>query len=228
MADHRLPIGEVFVWDITTHNISGASVNADATPRFYFFEENADSALLENLYIQRSSAGPIGSWNGMYVGSGELSLGNGFEVGKFYSVVSSGRVNSITAFDHTHNLFILPQYQQVDTVQQTGVAIDRTYWADIKYTKDNPSRDEFTVFWFKDNVFASGTSCFLQVIKRSDGTNQIATTAMSNVGSYGFFKHDETASRLDYGQAYLAKVSGVVDGVNRQFYKVIYKDSGNV
>jgi len=100
------------------------------------------------------------------------------------------------------------------------------YHARIFVTVDSP-RDEYTVTWFKNNVrVTSGiTGPTIQVIKRVDGTDLIGATAMTQIGSTGSYKYDETSNRLTAGEAAVAVVTGTIDGSSRTDARVVSRDA---
>jgi hypothetical protein len=88
-----IPIDEVVFFDICTHNPSTQAVSdADSTPTFAVYEEATDTDIGVGGNLTKRT-----SLTGDYRGSFTASLANGFEVGKFYSVIATATVNSITA-----------------------------------------------------------------------------------------------------------------------------------
>jgi hypothetical protein len=87
-----IPIDEVVHFDITTHHpTTSAATNADSTPSFDVFEEANDTPILAaQSFTSRSITG-------LYRGTFTASVANGFEAGKWYSVVASATVNAIAA-----------------------------------------------------------------------------------------------------------------------------------
>lgn len=103
------------------------------------------------------------------------------------------------------------------------------YHADIHFTRDQANtQDEYTATWFKNGVrvAASITSPTIQVVKRADGTDLIASTAMTEVGSTETYKYDATgAERQTVGEAVLVIVAATIDGGSRSFSRLIGRDS---
>lgn len=103
------------------------------------------------------------------------------------------------------------------------------YQAGIQFTVDAAnSRDEYTVTWFKNGVRQSSgiTSPTIQVVKRADGTDLIASTAMSQIGSTGSYKKDATTTeRQTAGEACLVIVSATIDAGTRTYSRVLGRDS---
>lgn len=104
------------------------------------------------------------------------------------------------------------------------------YPADIQCTIDDTNdRDEYTVQWFRNGapVVSGITVPLIQVVKRADGTDLIASTAMTQVGSTGAYKYDAAteAERNTAGEAVLVQVSATINGSTRTWRKLITRDS---
>jgi hypothetical protein len=103
------------------------------------------------------------------------------------------------------------------------------YHADIKLNIDDAnSQDEYTITWFKNGVrITSGiTSPTLQVVKRSDGTDLIASTTPTEIASTGSYKHDATTTaRMTAGQDAMVIVTATIDASSRTFATLVGRDS---
>ena len=114
---------------------------------------------------------------------------------------------------------------------KTGYSLAATedvYHADIELTIDQANtRDEYTATWFKNGqrVTSGVTVPTIQVIRRSDGLDLVASTAMTQIGTTGSYKHDETSNRTTAGEAVLVIVSATIDASTRTFAKVASRDS---
>ena len=102
-----------------------------------------------------------------------------------------------------------------------GALVDSTndvYHALIEYTFDDPE-DEYTVTWFKngERVTSGITSPVIQVVKRADGTDLVASTAMTQIGSTGSYKYDEASNVISVDESYLAITSATIDAGSRSF-----------
>jgi hypothetical protein len=87
----EVPLNEVVYFDAITSNPStGAVSDADSTPTFAVYEEGTDTAIVTGNLTKRTSL--TGDYRGTYT----ASAANGFEVGKWYSVVAAATVNSIS------------------------------------------------------------------------------------------------------------------------------------
>jgi len=85
-----IALDEVLHFDAITSNAStGAAADADSTPSWACYEEDTDTAIQSGNFTKRTSL------TGNYRASVTLSAANGFEVGKWYSIVASATVNSV-------------------------------------------------------------------------------------------------------------------------------------
>ena len=110
----------------------------------------------------------------------------------------------------------------------TLASSEDVYHADIKFTDDDAnSQDEYTVTWYKNAVpLTSGiTSPTIQVVKRSDGTDLVASTAMTEIGSMGSYKYDESSNRIADGEAYKVVTAATIDSGSRTFMINVSRDS---
>jgi hypothetical protein len=108
----------------------------------------------------------------------------------------------------------------------TLAASEDVYHADIFLTRDTTnSRDEYTVQWYKNgNAVTSGiTEPKLQVVKRSDGSDLIAATALTQIGSTGAYKLN-TTTRLTSGEAAVAVTTATIDAAARTWRRPIGRD----
>jgi hypothetical protein len=87
----NIPLDEVIFFDcITTHPTTGAATDADSTPTFAVYEEATDTDIGVGGNLTKRA-----SLTGNYRGTFTLSAANGFEVGKWYSIIGSATVNAI-------------------------------------------------------------------------------------------------------------------------------------
>lgn len=88
-----IPLDEVVHFDVTTHDpTTGAVSDADAAPTFDVFEEATDTPILDDETMTKRT-----SLTGNYRGSFTASAANGFEAGKWYAVIVSATVDSVSA-----------------------------------------------------------------------------------------------------------------------------------
>lgn len=108
-------------------------------------------------------------------------------------------------------------------------AFPSIYYADINFTVDNTnSQDEYTVSWFKDGAplnSGSVSSPTIQIVKRSDSTNLIASSSLNYIGSTGVLKRDEVTNRVSMGEAYIAQVTAMIDGATKTWRKLFSRDN---
>jgi len=107
-------------------------------------------------------------------------------------------------------------------------AATNRYQAKVWLIDDNSGlTDRYMVCWFKNGepIVAGITSPTIQVIKSEDGTDLVASTALTQIGSTGLYKKDETSNLTVVGAAYVAKVSSTIDAGTRTWYQPIGRDS---
>lgn len=107
--------------------------------------------------------------------------------------------------------------------------LDNVYQAKIWLCDDDTgTTDRYEVVWHKNGqpVTSGITSPTIQVIKASDGTDLIASTAMTQIGATGLYKYDATgASRIVDGAAYIVKIQATIDGATRTWYQPLSRDT---
>jgi hypothetical protein len=87
----EIPLGEVVHFDVITSNpTTGAAADADSTPTFAVYEESTDTDIGVGGNLTKRT-----SLTGNYRGSFTASTGNGFEAGKWYSVIASATVSTV-------------------------------------------------------------------------------------------------------------------------------------
>lgn len=103
------------------------------------------------------------------------------------------------------------------------------YHADIYYTRDDAgAEDLYKAVWFKNGVrITSGiTSPTIQVVKEADGTDLIASTAMTEIGTTEAFKYTATTTaRQTAGESCLVTVGATIDAAVRTFVRSLGRDS---
>tara|TARA_R110002096_G_scaffold66682_6_gene162294 strand:+ start:17241 stop:17963 length:723 start_codon:yes stop_codon:yes gene_type:complete len=116
----------------------------------------------------------------------------------------------------------------VESVTQgvTLASSEDVYHALIEYTYDDPT-DEYTVTWFKNGAAVTSgiTLPKIQVAKRDDGTDLVAATAMTQIGSTGSYKYDESSNVLVADEAYLAIATATIDAGSRDYRCLISRSS---
>lgn len=115
-----------------------------------------------------------------------------------------------------------------NAIADAGVAADMdAYHAKVWIVRESTTSDHYAVVFFKNGqpVTTGITSPTIQVIKASDGTDLIAATALTEVGSLGIYKRDEGTNKLIGGAIYFAKVTATIDGSSREWLQQIGRDS---
>jgi hypothetical protein len=115
-----------------------------------------------------------------------------------------------------------------NSITDAAVASDMdAYHAKIWVVKESTTTDHYAVIFFKNGqpVTSGITSPTIQVIKASDGTDLIASTALTQVGALGIYKKDENTNKMAGGSIYFAKVTASIDGSTRTWLQQIGRDS---
>lgn len=95
------------------------------------------------------------------------------------------------------------------------------YTAKAWMVDDNTgTTDRWIVAWYKNGapVTTGITVPTIQIVKASDGTNLLAATAMTQIGSTGSYKYD-SASRVVDGAAYLVVLVATIASATRTWYQ---------
>lgn len=116
------------------------------------------------------------------------------------------------------------------TAGTVGAQLASIYVAQIDFSDDEANtQDEYSVQWFKNGapVTSGVTLPTIQVIKRADGTDLVASVAMSEIGSTGAYKYDATAeaNRITDGEAVVVQVQATIDGSTRTWRKLVSRDA---
>jgi hypothetical protein len=100
-----IPIDEVVYFDVITSDPTdeGAAIDADSAPLFDVFEEATDTPILDDQTMTKRT-----SLTGNYRGTFTASAANGFEAGKWYSVVVTAIVGAKTGKCVAKNFRIAP------------------------------------------------------------------------------------------------------------------------
>ncbi len=107
----NIPIDEVIYFDIITTNPATAVVSdADSTPTFEVFEEATDTDIGVGGNLTKRT-----SKTGNYRGTFTASTANGFEAGKWYSVIVSATVAGVSS------KFVAKQFRVIPTESTAGV-----------------------------------------------------------------------------------------------------------
>lgn len=100
----RVPIDEVVHFEaVTSHPSTGAATDADSTPTFAVYEEDTDTDIGVGGNLTKRTA-----QTGEYRGSFTASAANGFEAGKWYSVIVSATVNSVAGKARVMHFYCVP------------------------------------------------------------------------------------------------------------------------
>lgn len=117
---------------------------------------------------------------------------------------------------------------QVDIDAIKAVTDVSIYTASVDFSVDETnSKDEYLVQWFTNGVpLTSGVTVpKIQVIKRSDGTDLIANTAMTEITG-GAYKYDaSTTARTTAGEGVIVSVTATIGAATRTWRVPVSRDS---
>lgn len=113
-------------------------------------------------------------------------------------------------------------------IDDAAVAADMdSYHGKVWVIQESTTTDHYAVVFFKNGqpVTSGITSPTIQVIKASDGTDLIASGALTEVGSLGIYKKDESTNKMTAGAIYFAKVTATIDSASRSWLQQVGRDS---
>lgn len=114
------------------------------------------------------------------------------------------------------------------TAGTVGAQLASIYAAQVDFSDDEANTtDEYSVQWFKNGapVTSGITTPTIQVIKRADGTDLVASASMTQIGSTGAYKYDEATNRVTSGEAVVVQVQATIDGATRTWRRMLSRDS---
>jgi hypothetical protein len=136
---------------------------------------------------------------------------------------------------HEFDLDVATQNVNVSTITNnaiTDAAIDTgvdTYQVKVNLLIDTLGlADRYSVAFFKNGqpVVAGITVPTIQVWKMADGTDLIASTALTQAGATGTYRYTASgAERVTLGAAYMAKITATIDGASRTWLQPTGRDS---
>lgn len=113
-------------------------------------------------------------------------------------------------------------------IDNTALASDLdTYQAKVIFIDDdNGTNDRYIVIFYKNGepITSGITSPTIQVIKCSDGTDLISSTALTQIGSLGLYKRDEATNRIADGDSYIVKTQATIGGATRTWFQPVGRD----
>lgn len=117
-----IPLDEVVYFDVISSSSTGAAADADSTPTFEVFEESTDTDIGVGGNLTKRT-----SKTGNYRGTFTLSAANGFEVGKWYSIIASATIGGVAAKCMVKNFRVIAAeatagYPAVDAAKINNVA----------------------------------------------------------------------------------------------------------
>lgn len=147
-------------------------------------------------------------------------------LGSVANALISGRVDANT--QAIGNDVINAAAIAAGAIDDDAVAADmNAYHAKVWVVRESTTADHYAVVFFKNGqpVTSGITSPTIQVIKASDGTDLIASGALTEVGALGIYRKDESTNKMTAGAIYFAKVTATIDGSTREWLQQVGRDS---
>jgi hypothetical protein len=162
-----IPIDEVVYFDVITRGTGGV-VDADSPPTYDVFEESTDTPILDDQTMTKRT-----SLTGNYRGSFTASAANGFEAGKWYSVIATATVSAVT--DKTVALL----FRVAPAESSAGVPkVDTTHFGGSAGTFSSGRPEVNTTHWSGTANAAADTAGYPKVtIKNGSGNGEIGLDA---------------------------------------------------
>lgn len=225
----------------TVTNLTNAPTNGDLTATMKTSVTTAATAATPTAAAVTGAVGSVtGNVGGNVVGSVASVVG---AVGSVTGLTASNLDVAVSTLATAANLATVAGYldTEIAAIQAktdnlpaspaavgSAMTLDSTldlYHSDIEFNDDG-ANNEYTAVWFKNGVrVTSGiTSPTIQVVSRSDGTDFIASTAMTQIGTTGAYKFN-TSTVVTAGETYLVLVGATIDGGSRSFAKLISRDA---
>jgi hypothetical protein len=183
-----------------------------------------------------------GSTNGLFIGAQHASPASNFFDGVIANVILQATAWTAEQFRERYERFFqanrwedqlnrMGSFTQADSLLSKAamnrISVDDVYYADVVLQIDGANtQDEYTVQWYKNGapVIHGITTPTIQVVKRADGTDLIASTALTQVGTTAAYRYDEGTNRVTTGESAIALVAAVIDGVTRRWRMVVGRD----
>jgi hypothetical protein len=204
----EVTLGDNLTFSVCVHDpTSGALTDADSAPAYRVYETETGTAILSGTMAVLDD----GNTTGFYTEEIACTTANGFEAGKSYSIYIAATVDGVTGG-------IAYGFRAAPSIYTAKV------WM---FDDDSGARDRYVAVWYKDGVpvVAGITTPLIQVIKLADGTDLVASTAMSEAGTTEMYYYNEATNRMVDGAAYMVKITATIDGAARTWYQPCGRDS---
>jgi hypothetical protein len=199
-----IPLDEVIHFDGISSSSTGAAVDADSTPTFAVYEEATDTDIGVGGNMTKRT-----SQTGNYRGSFTASAANGFEVGKWYSVIGSATIGGIATKGVLKSFRIVLAESvvgepKVDVGALGGGAQSLTDLKDFADTGYDPATHKVQGVVLVDTLTAytgntpqtADHAASVAAIKTKTDQMAFGTANRLNVQVYGFEANTITASAL--------------------------------
>lgn len=173
----------------------------------------------------------LGSYSKIY--TADVPTNAAFGAGRFTAVFQSkdGGTYGVDDHDASFNMYGFNGGHGLDFNYDGAKVVNAlNYFCRVGLNIDNGnSKDEYTVQWFRNTEpigADASTTPQIKLVKRSDGSNLLAATNMTQVASLTHWKYDATTTaRLTAGEAAIAVITATIDGVVRTFEEPVSRDA---
>jgi len=189
----------------------------------------------EQLQPVRRNTAQAGADGTMTLDAAASAVDNFYNGSMIYIVsgTGAGQARAVTAYNGTTKVAtVSPTW--VTNPDSTSVFVlwwmanADTYQAKVTIDRDTANTtDRYSAAFFKNGqpITSGITSPTIQVIKQTDGTDLVASTALTQVASSGLYKYTEATNRISTGAAYYAIVTATIDGASRTWNQPISRDA---
>lgn len=176
----------------------------------------------EGAVVTNITESDLSALNDAHSDGGMLHIGGGYyRLDLPDAAVAAGAAGVLVTGQIT-GMVVIGCYIQLDLIEDA-------YQAKVWMQDDNSgTTDRYVVVWFKNGapIFAGLSSLEIQVIKASDGSDLIAASAMTEIGTTEMYKYDATgAERMTSGEGYVIVATATIDGATRTWVQPMGRDS---
>lgn len=106
--------------------------------------------------------------------------------------------------------------------------VANNYYAAVYFCRDqNNTVDDYLVVWYRNGIPVTSeiTTPLIQIISPTDGSDILASTAMTEISGTGAYKYTEASGRITKGLGALVKVTATINGAARTFTHPVGRDT---
>lgn len=226
-------VSDTIDFKFTTRGVSGAPVTLAGSPAVSVYKGNSTTQSTAGVTLTVDFDGVTGLNHVRITTSSDgtfYAAATDFQV-----VITTGTVESISVAGEIVASFSLSN-RPLNAADIADAAIDEAtfaadaskYQAKVWLTDDDTgTTDRYSIVWHKNGqpVTSGITSPTIQVIKIADGTDLVASTAMTQIAATGLYRYTEATNRIVDGVGYVVKVQATIDSATRTWYQACSRDT---